>query len=66
MGTDLRFRSYLRMAAVHHYEMCGIPAKCRDESRLVPWIKDLGAAFGLIAFIASSFAILDGISAFFS
>jgi hypothetical protein len=54
------------MAAVHHYEICGIPAKSRDQSRLVPWLRDLGAAFGLIAFIASSFAILDGISALFS
>lgn len=51
------------MAAVHHYEICRAPAKSREESRLVPWIKDLGAAFGLIAFIASSFAILDAISA---
>jgi hypothetical protein len=54
------------MAAVHHYEMCRIPAKSREESRLVPWLKDLGAAFGLIAFVASSFAILDGISALYS
>jgi hypothetical protein len=54
------------MAAVHHFEMCRIPAKSRDASRIVPWIKDLGAALGLVAFIASSFVVMDALSALFS
>lgn len=50
------------MAAVHHFEILKDPA----QSRLVPWLKDLGAALGLVAFIASTFVLLDALSALFS
>jgi hypothetical protein len=50
------------MAAVHHFEILRDTA----QSRLVLWLKDLGAAVALIAFIASTFVILDALSVLFS
>lgn len=50
------------MAAVHHFEILEDTA----QSRLVLWLKDLGAAVALVAFIASAFVALDALSAAFS
>jgi hypothetical protein len=49
------------MAAVHHFEIL----KDTAQSRVVLWLKDLGASVALIAFIASTFVLLDAFSALF-
>jgi len=49
------------MSAVHHFEIVGNPA----QSRVVLWLKDLGAAVALVAFIASTFVLLDAFGALF-
>jgi hypothetical protein len=54
------------MQAVHTFEISRDSAQNRSASRLVPWLKDLGAGFGLIAFIGSSFVLLDVLSALFA
>ncbi len=50
------------MAAVHHFEIL----KDTAQSRFVLWLKDLGAALGLVAFIASTSVLMDALSALFS
>lgn len=50
------------MAAVHHFETLYIPGKTRDA---LPWLRDAAAAVGLVAFIASSFVLMDVVQGLF-
>jgi hypothetical protein len=54
------------MAAVHPFDMAYVPGEARPAAAWLPWIKDAGAAIGLVFFIGSCFVLSDALLGLFS